>query len=289
MRLAARTAIAAGLATLCVGALAGPASAAPAPVTPGSGYLALGDSVTFGYEEPQVVPAPNYHDAASFLGYPEHLARALHLKLANGACPGETSASLINASAPSNGCADSPNAANPAYRKQFPLHVHYKGSQLAFAVRYLRTHKNVRLVSLMIGANDGFLCRETTSDGCASELKSVLAKSSKNVATILSAVRNQAGYRGQLVLLNYYSLDYGSLALNAQSLLINHAQDAPAKKFHAAIADGFGELRAATLHYGGNTCTANLLNIVAPGRCGVHPSYAGQAVLAQALAKAVRF
>ena len=27
------------------------------PVTPGSGYLALGDSVVFGYEEQQVVPA----------------------------------------------------------------------------------------------------------------------------------------------------------------------------------------------------------------------------------------
>jgi hypothetical protein len=31
-----------------------------APVVPGSRYLALGDSVTFGYEESTVVPAPNY-------------------------------------------------------------------------------------------------------------------------------------------------------------------------------------------------------------------------------------
>jgi lysophospholipase L1-like esterase len=289
MGFAARAAIAAALATLCVGALAGPATAAPAPVTPGSGYLALGDSITFGYEEAELVPAPNYHNAASFLGYPEHLAKALHLKLANVACPGETSASLINASAPSNGCADSPNAANPAYRKSFPLHVRYKGSQLSYAIKYLRKHKDVRLVSLMIGANDGFLCRETTSDGCASELPSVLAKTSKNVATILSAIRNQAGYRGRLVLLNYYSLGYGSALLNVQSLLLNRAQDAPAKKFHAAIADGFGELRAGSRHYGGNPCTASLLNPVAAGRCGVHPSYAGQALLAEAVAKAVKF
>jgi hypothetical protein len=41
------------------------ASAAPlsmsrgAPATPGSRYLALGDSVTFGTEDPQVIPAPN--------------------------------------------------------------------------------------------------------------------------------------------------------------------------------------------------------------------------------------
>jgi hypothetical protein len=39
-------------------------------VTKGSGYLALGDSVTFGYEEPQVVPAPNYADASSFTADP---------------------------------------------------------------------------------------------------------------------------------------------------------------------------------------------------------------------------
>ena len=34
----------------------------------GARALALADSVTFGYQEQTVVPAPNYHDAASFLG-----------------------------------------------------------------------------------------------------------------------------------------------------------------------------------------------------------------------------
>jgi lysophospholipase L1-like esterase len=64
------------------------AAGGPAPVTPGSRYLALGDSVVFGYEEPQVVPAPNYHNPASFLGYPELVGAALHLKVANASCPG---------------------------------------------------------------------------------------------------------------------------------------------------------------------------------------------------------
>ena len=36
----------------------------------------------------------------------------------------------------------------------FPLHVKYSGSQLDYAVSYLKTHKKVRLVSLMVGAND---------------------------------------------------------------------------------------------------------------------------------------
>jgi hypothetical protein len=45
-----------------------PVPAKNLPVVPGSQYLALGDSVTFGYMEPTVVPAPNYGDAASFPG-----------------------------------------------------------------------------------------------------------------------------------------------------------------------------------------------------------------------------
>src|SRR5438270_138910 len=66
------------------------------PVVPGSQYLALGDSVTFGYEEAGVVPPPDYHNAASFVNYPQLVGRALHLKVANAACSGETSSSLIN-------------------------------------------------------------------------------------------------------------------------------------------------------------------------------------------------
>jgi hypothetical protein len=42
-------------------------SPAAAPrVARGSRYLALGDSATFGYEEPNVVPPPTYRNAASF-------------------------------------------------------------------------------------------------------------------------------------------------------------------------------------------------------------------------------
>jgi len=56
---------------------------AAAPVTAGSRYLALGDSVTLGYEEGGVVPAPDYHNASTFPGYPEQLGAELHLSVAN--------------------------------------------------------------------------------------------------------------------------------------------------------------------------------------------------------------
>jgi lysophospholipase L1-like esterase len=259
------------------------------PVVPGSQYLALGDSVTFGYMEPNVVPAPNYGDAASFPGYPEQLGARLHLSVANAACTGETSSSLINTSAPSNGCENNPAHTSNNYRNN-PLHVNYKGSQLAFALSYLQSHHNVRLVTLMIDANDFFVCQETTPDGCAStaEQSATTATVTRNIHTILSAIRHKAHYNGQLVIVNYYSLNYSMPASDAQSQLLNRVQDAAAKPFGVKIADGYGELQAASAHSGANTCTAGLLTQLSAGGCGIHPSYAGQALLAQALEKVIR-
>jgi lysophospholipase L1-like esterase len=261
-----------------------------APVVPGSRYLALGDSVTFGYEEASVVPAPNYNDAASFVNYPQVLGQEYHLNVANASCPGETSSSLINTSAPSNGCENNPAHSSSNYRTRFPLHVSYSGSQLAYALSYLHGRHDVRLVSLMIGANDFFVCQETTSDHCASsaEQAATSATVTKNVKTILSAIRNQAHYNGQIVVVNYYSLDYASAAITAQSQLENQAQDAGAQGFHVEFADGSGEFEAGALHSGGNTCTAGLLTMLSAGGCGVHPSYSGQGLLAQAVAKTIK-
>src|SRR5215211_6917970 len=87
--------VAAGAATLA--ALAPATAAAGGRVTPGSRYLALGDSVTLGYQEPSLVPPPNYGRPASLRGCPEQLGSLLRLQVANASCPGETSASLINA------------------------------------------------------------------------------------------------------------------------------------------------------------------------------------------------
>jgi lysophospholipase L1-like esterase len=256
----------------------GKRSAGPPRVTAGSTYLALGDSVTFGYMEPGVVPTPDYHNAASFLAYPEQLGAELHLNVVNAACPGETSASLIDASAPSLGCEN-------AHRRADPLHVSYSGSQLAYAVKFVRHHHNVRLVSLMIGANDLFLC-EGSGSGCTTN--SALGTIAANTRLILSAIRSKGGYRGQLALVNYYSLGYGSAATTASSVKLNQAMDNSARRFHAVIANGFGELQAAALHSGGNSCTAGLLTQVGAGECGIHPSYAGQALLAQAPLKVIK-
>jgi lysophospholipase L1-like esterase len=285
-----RRALAAAV-TICalVLILPGAAAARHVPkVTPGSAYLALGDSVSFGYQEPQVVPKPNYSKASTFLGFPEHLARALHLRVFNASCPGETSASFLNPKAQSYGCENFPGS-TIGYRKVYPLHVRYSGSQLSYAIAFLRKHPGTRLVSLMIGANDFFVCQATTSDGCASERKATLAKIQRNVRTIVSGIRKKAGYRGQLVVVSYFSLDYSSPAFNAASQTLSSAMLAAAKPFGAVVADGFGQFKAAAAHSGGKTCQAGLLTQLGqPDSCGVHPSYSGQGLLALAVARVIR-
>ena len=152
-----------------------PAAAAPLNGAGGNGtYLALGDSVAFGYVPPDAVPAPDYLDPSSFVGYPEDVAQALHIPVANASCPGETTASFYIPGAQSNGCENSPGS-SVGYRTEFPLHVQYAGTQMLYALRYLATHRNTRLVTIDIGANDVFLCQETTADVCASpaELQAV--------------------------------------------------------------------------------------------------------------------
>ena len=113
---------------------------------------------------------------------------------------------------------------------------------------------------------------------------------SNNVGTILSRIRNKAHYRGQLAIVNYYSLDYSDASTSGADRLAQPGDRRGGQPFHVEVADGFGELQAAAAHSGGNTCTAGLLTQLAGATtpCGIHPSYAGQSLLAQALEKVIR-
>ncbi len=269
-----------------------------AQVTPGTDYLALGDSVSFGYREPTTAPAPVYSSAANFVGFPEDVASALGLHLANASCPGETSSSFLNVNAQSNGCENHLSStgtfAAGGYRSLYPLHVSYTGSQMAYALQYLKTHPRTSLITLMIGANDGFICQETTTDQCAStaELTPVLATIKKNVATILYGLRVTAHFKGQIVLVNYYSTDYSNVLASAGSQAINQALDQGGTGFNVEIADGYAAFSQAAQYSAGNTCNAGLLTQLYTGStmtgCGVHPSVGGQAILAQTVESVVR-
>jgi lysophospholipase L1-like esterase len=266
------------------------------PVVAGSRYLALGDSVPFGYREANSIPAPNFNHAKNFTGFPEDVAANLHLRLTNAACPGETTASFIKTSAQSNGCENSypPGPMAFGYRTVYPLHAHYSSgteSQLTFAERFLKQHPNTRLVSLMIGANDGFLCLERTKDDCIKQFGALQAKVTKNVSRIFKGLRDTAHYNGQIVLLTYYSEDYRNSDEDLESQGLNDALEAAAKPFNVRIANGYKQFRIAAAQGHGNACTAQLLTALSgpdKGTCGVHPSLAGAAVLAQAIEQAIK-
>jgi lysophospholipase L1-like esterase len=261
-----------------------PASATVHAAPPGN-YLALGDSVAFGYIPPQAVPPPNYSDPSSFIGYPEDLGRALGLHVVNASCPGETTASMIAVGAQSNGCENS--VGSPVgYRTVFPLHVKYSGTQLAFAVHYL-AHHSTQLVTINIGANDAFVCEETTQDNCTSELPALLAQIRQNLKTIYVELRDVGHYRGPIVALTYYSLDYSSPLVNAESQVLNSAIIAATKAFGGIIANGYGAFRLASQKFGGDPCAAGLLVKLPGGSCNIHPSPAGHLVLAAAIAQAL--
>jgi lysophospholipase L1-like esterase len=273
------------------------AGATRPPVVAGSRYLALGDSVSFGYRESNSIPTPNYAKPNSFVGFPEDVAANLGLTLTNASCPGETSASLINVKAQSNGCENTFVKGSPpvpgGYRTVHPLHIRYASSaesQLTFAERYLRAHPNTRLVSLMVGANDGFICLNKYSDGCVSEFGALQKTVAANATKIFKGLRVTAHYGGQIVLVTYYSMDYSNSIDNLESQGLNSALKAAAKPFNVEVADAYGQFQIATRQAAGNTCTAGLLTVLSGGTtpCGIHPSPAGAAVLAQAVERAIK-
>jgi lysophospholipase L1-like esterase len=262
-----------------------PAAAAPLNGAGGNGtYLALGDSVAFGYVPPDALSPPDYLDPSSFVGYPEDVAQALHIPVSNASCPGETTASFYIPGAQSNGCENSPGS-SVGYRTQFPLHVQYAGTQMLYALRYLATHRNTRLVTINIGANDVFLCQETTADKCASpaELQAVLKKIEVNLTVIYALIRDVARYHGPLVALTYYSLSYTDPTQVAGTEALDSAIASVTEKFGGKVADGFAAFEGPSLAAGGTPCAAGLLVQVSGGGCDVHPTPAGHQLLAEAI------
>ena len=248
-------------------------------------YLALGDSVAFGFRPSAVTPATDYLDASNFRGYPEVLGRRLGLRVANASCPGETTGSMIDVTAPSYGCTNSPVSPG-GYRSVYPLHRQYAGAQLDYAVHYLRHHPRTRLISIDIGANDLFLCQDTTPDQCTGpELATTVATVRTNLDTILGDLRQRAHYRHRLVVLTYYSLDYGDPVGTAATEGLNDAMEQVARGHRARVADGFRAFRRAS---GGTPCAAELLIALPTGGCDKHPSARGHRVLARAVARAAR-
>jgi lysophospholipase L1-like esterase len=284
-----RVALTAAVLVAFIAIVAGPAAADPVTGSASNGtYLALGDSVAFGYVPPNAVPAPNYFAAHSFLGYPEYLAQQLNERVSNASCPGETTLSMLVAGAPSNGCENSPGSP-VGYSTLFPLHVQYQGTQMAYALKYLAAHKHTQLVTIDIGANDAFLCQETTPDHCTSgaELLGVANEIAANLTTIFHDLRVEAGYSGPIVALTYYSLSYSDPAQVAGAQFLNSVIAGVTSLNGGIVADGFAAFQGPSAAFAGDPCAAGLLIKLPDGTCNIHPSPVGARLLAAAIASAI--
>jgi hypothetical protein len=246
-------------------------------------YLALGDSVPFGF----ITQAGfEYINADNFIGFPNYVVQELRFQTTNAACPGETTSSFLSLTGTDNGCR--------FFRSQAPLHVPYGSTQLDFALAFLRGHPQTRLVTILLGADD-LLLLEHACDGdpscIASGLPQVLATVSTNMQAILSDLRG-TGFKGVIVVANYYSADYSNAAETELIQLLNQALAAPSTAQGGVVADVFTSFQAAasTAFAGGNTCRAGLLNALPQDQftCDVHPSQSGQGLIARTVGGAYK-
>jgi lysophospholipase L1-like esterase len=248
-------------------------------------YLALGDSVSFGYD-PTVAPLK----PANYKGYPEFVAEAEHLvqskKEVNASCPGQSSLSFQIAGVQDIGC--------EGFKRDIGLHTSYPDSQLKFAVSELSSNKHINLVTLSIGGDDLLLlqaqCGGPTSpkfaDCVEAALPAVLSSYGGNLVQILAAIRSK--YHGDLVMVKYYSPSADQLFIKAILALNKVMTDVDTQfNFGVKFADGFTAFQTASAKFGGDPCKAGLLVQVSPTACDVHPTLKGQSLLASTVLSAI--
>lgn len=176
---------------LCVesSALAHTRAGAALPVGPKHYYLALGDSLAFGYQ-------PDWNFAS---GYATDFFQDLKMHgtqvYANLGCPGETSGTMIHSDCPY------------ALLRKYP----YVGPQLDAAVNYLAMHRGlVSPVTLDIGANDVISGIDpTTCSIDENKFKAALTLFDTNLTqtilpTLHEALLVDGEVTGDLIVNNYY-------------------------------------------------------------------------------------
>lgn len=171
---------------------------------PGNTYLALGDSLAYGYHQAQFqqelkekgfVEAANFND-----GYVDDFAAALKLlnpslKVVNDGCPGETTETFVKGSGVGPGfCAGGPTGS--PFPKAF-LHHAFPGTQLEDALAVAK-EAGTGTITLDIGANDilqflGHTCGFPATFSCSeAEVEAEIGHVVGNIGSILAQLRAAA-------------------------------------------------------------------------------------------------
>jgi lysophospholipase L1-like esterase len=240
-------------------------------------YLALGDSLAFGYSQAKFNELyPDENPADYETGYVNDFADVLKvfdpaLQIVNDGCPGETTESFIKGPC--------------AYQLTFPLHHPYAGgpdsSQLSDALAYLEAHPgSVNPITIDIGANDALGLIETTCKleaACiAAGAPAVFAKIGANLGLILGQLRAAAPH-AQIIVLGLYN-PFGETITGGDALTadLNEVEAKVAAGVGARFADPLpffnppGALEAPTICLLTNMCTPLV---------DIHPTDLGYKVL----------
>jgi lysophospholipase L1-like esterase len=200
-------------------------------------YLALGDSLAYGYQP----------DGDIVHGYADDFYTDLQAQgtrsLTNLACPGETSGTFIH-----GGC--------PYWWSRKTL---YTGSQLNAALAFLASHRGrVSPVTIDIGANDVLAAFDPSTCTVGSNWPTVLSTFDSNFSFILGQLHSALKGQGDLIAMNYYDPYQNQCASNPEVLSLlqtfnaHIASDAAAD--NVPVADVFTSFGGATTP-NPNTCS----------------------------------
>jgi lysophospholipase L1-like esterase len=264
----------AALATMLCVLLLAPGARARGPQP---SYLALGDSLAFGYSQAKFNSLyPDENPAAYDTGYVDDFGKVLrlfapNLQVVNDGCPGETTESFINGPC--------------QYQLLFALHHPYSGgpdsSQLSDALAYLGAHPGkVTPITIDIGANDALGLIEGTcklEPACiAAGAPALFEHIAGNLGLILGQLR-AAAPRAEIIVLGLYN-PFGSSIAGGDQLTaeLNETMATVAASIHARFADPLpvfdpsGALEQPTICLLTNMCTPLV---------DIHPTDLGYAVL----------
>lgn len=235
-------------------------------------YLALGNSISFGYQ-----PNLDFTD-----GFVDQTFAQLHkvnvTDLANYACAGESTTTMIHGDCPG----------------KLIHHNAYTGAQLDAAVSFLRQHAGkVNPVTLDIGSND--VLRDFNLGACSTsgdptgDLATMDANLTQTILPrLLDAMKTPSGTTPtDFLMLNYYN-PYAKACPDSSVFahLLNDHLAADARQFRIPVVDVYSA-------FGGDSDTASHICaytwICDPQNPDFHPTTAGYKVISDAVLRALNY
>lgn len=215
-------------------------------------YLALGDSLAYGYQQAKYDAEYPTIDPSTFnTGYVDGFSKQIaairpHIQIVNYACPGESTATFLN-----GGC-DWPKVL---------LHSSYPDSQMQAAIGFLEQHHGqVSPITIDLGANDVVIpiknCLIAANrQECLNGIPSLVASAVESLDTILSQLRAAAPY-SEIIVLQYYN-PFAAVAPSTSALvkLANDGIAQDAARQGARVADAFTLFNGSALPQPATLCS----------------------------------